>query len=872
MGGLGWLRFNTLSVGSLTTTLLLALVTVYLFSLKNKRPDTWYLAAYLAALLILLLSYTIRYSLFTSISKHTRQVSNLIVFGVVCLIQFAYWYGTNHHPLESRIVLIVSSSAALIVWGSLFIKQSSSMTYDFKAEYFSFAYGSRISYLILIGYLWSILVLLRKVVRSSRSEGGQNTSPFLCILRPAGRVAHSARSFALLSLATTMIALTYLLFQTGVISSNTYTLLFNNGSLLICLLLFIVYVNNAPQPTSYLSKLTGTALAVIMVAFGITASALMPVVHGGLADFYRREIEQTKTAIRNRDFTGLSAGVAYILSTDTAPPQVVYAPKALSKQETDKLAGYHGQEGLIPERDGLTPRFLYLDAADTSSFYLYYTLESGERTYRVGLPYSDYRLWIHRFSSKLVLVAIATFVLVVLGFPVTFRRGLIKPLVTLHESVRQVSSGNYRMYVPVPSEDEIGQLARGYNQMVSYLRSAEGNFKALAENSADAILIFSNEGRILYANQQCSAISGYDPVELRNMHLRDVVHADELAALSNRLGERMAGGDAPQRYETRIVCKNKRVIPVEITGARTTWQKKAADVVIIRDVSERKEAEQQLQAQQQQLMRADKLASLGALVAGVAHEVNNPNQVIGMNARFLRDGLPHLFTLAQSPEQADETIRLSGMGYDEFKEAVKAAVSEIESSMARIEHIVSELKRFVRGGAKGIREPTDVNQVIRTIADLSRHMIVRTTDFFVLDLQTGLPRVSADRIGLEQVVLNLLQNACHALPDRKRQVRISTRLEKTTQTLIIEVADQGTGIPPQAMSKLTDPFFTTRSEQGGTGLGLSVSQRIIREHGGTMSFRSILGRGTTVTVSLPGAAVRDAGFFSSREARERRLP
>jgi PAS domain S-box-containing protein len=857
VSGLIWLRFNTLSVGSLTTTLLLALITGYLLSLKNKRPDTWYLSGYLAVLMILLLSYTIRYSLYTSMSRHTRQVSNLIIFGVVCLIQFSYWYGTNHLRLESRVVLIVSLGAALIIWSSLFVKRSSAVTYDFKAEYFSFASGSRISYFILIGYLWSILVLLRKVIHSSRTDSGRSASALHYLLHPGGRVAHSARSFALLSLATTAIALSYLLYQTGVISSNTYALMFNNGSLLICLLTFTVYVNNAPQPTSYMSKLTGIPLAVIMVAFGITASALMPVVHGGLADLYHREIEQAETAIRNQDWSGLSPGVSYILATDTAPPQVFYSHKTLPAQEAGKLARHRGWEGSIPQREGLTPRFLYLDVADTSSFYLFYTIEVENRSYRVGLPYDDYRLWIHRFASKLVLVALATFILVVFGFPATFRRGLVKPLVILHESVRQVSSGNYRMYVPVPSEDEVGQLARGYNQMVSYLRAAEGNFKALAENSADAILILSTEGRILFANQQCSEVSGYDPAGLRDLHFRDLVHADELAVVSDRLSERTAGGKTPQRYETRIVSKDRRVIPVEITRARTTWQKNAAEVVIIRDISERKEAEQQLQSQQQQLMRADKLASLGALVAGVAHEVNNPNQVIGMNARFLRDGLPRLFTLAESPEQADETIRLSGMGYEEFKAAAASAFSEIESSTARIEHIVSELKRFVKGGSGGSREPTDVNQVIRTVADLSRYMIVKSTDFFILDLQKELPLISADRIGLEQVVLNLLQNACHALTAKKQRIRISTRFDAKLQTLVIEVADQGVGIRPEDLEKLTDPFFTTRGERGGTGLGLSVSRRILREHGGTMSFRSATGRGTTVTVSLPGAAEKD---------------
>jgi HAMP domain-containing protein len=125
---------------------------------------------------------------------------------------------------------------------------------------------------------------------------------------------------------------------------------------------------------------------------------------------------------------------------------------------------------------GLTPATLS-GPERTDSFCLCYTIEQAGRT--IGrLLYSDYRLWVHRFCSKLILVAVATCALVVVSFPFLFRRGLLKPLVTLHEAVKQVTTGNYRVYVPVPSEDEIGQLARGYNQMVSYLRSAAGNFQA----------------------------------------------------------------------------------------------------------------------------------------------------------------------------------------------------------------------------------------------------------------------------------------------------------------------------------------------------------------------------------------------------------
>ena len=853
---MNWLRFSTLSIGSLTTTLLLAVITGYLLSLKAKHPDTWYLAGYLGCLFVLLLSYTVRYSVFSSASLNTGQISNLIVFGVVCLVQFAYHYGVNHHPRESRVVLILSTAAAFTVWGSLFVTPNIKAVYDFTAEYFTYEYGPRVSFLVLIGYFWSIVVLLRKVLRSSKQER-KRVGAFRCIARPAGRVALSARSFALLSLATTGIALTYTLFQTGVIARSTYALVFNTGSLLVCLLIFVVYVNNSPQPTSYLTKLIGIPLAVIMVAFGITASALMPVVRDSLADSYRKEIDQARMSIQDQDLTGLSPGIAFILPANASPATLKFSSRELSDTAILRLGSEPGSKGLLPERRGLFPRFLYLDLHDTDSFYLYYTITDRGVSYRVGLPYTEYRLAIHRFCSKIALIALITSILVVLGFPVAYRRGLLKPLRILLEAVQQVSSGNYRMFVPVPSEDEVGQLARGYNQMVSYLRAAEGNFKALAENANDAILILSHQGQVLYANLHSTEISGYSPVDLRRMHFRDIVHPDEITAVSHHFSERMAERDAPRCYETRIVSRHGKVIPVEITGARTTWQNEAADVVIIRDISVRKEAEERLQAQQQQLMRTDKLASLGALVAGVAHEVNNPNQVIGMNAHFLLDGLPHLFALADSAERFDEDIRLSGMSYEDFKEAARSAISEIEASTTRIDHIVSELKRFVRGGAKGKREPTDLNQVIRTVVDLSRHMIARATDRFDLVLQTDIPTAPADRIGMEQVIMNLLHNACQALPDRQRQVRISTRFDTAAKVLCIEVADQGVGISPESLASVTDPFFTTRGEKGGTGLGLSVSQRIVRDHGGTMRFRSVVGQGTTVTVTVPAEARGD---------------
>ena len=135
------------------------------------------------------------------------------------------------------------------------------------------------------------------------------------------------------------------------------------------------------------------------------------------------------------------------------------------------------------------------------------------------------------------------------------------------------------------------------------------------------------------------------------------------------------------------------------------------------------------------------------------------------------------------------------------------------------------------------------------VADLSRHQINRATNSFSLALSADLPRISADRIGLEQVILNLLQNACQALQDREKAVTIRTSMG--SGDILVEVIDGGRGIREEDLPKVTDSFFTTKTEAGGTGLGLAVSLRIVKEHGGSLTFESAAGGGTTARVKLP---------------------
>ncbi|MCK5671776.1 MAG: PAS domain S-box protein [Spirochaetales bacterium] len=866
-----WFRLGNLAISSLSTTILFAVMTGYMLTVKKKSADAWFITGYIAILFILMVSYTVRISIFSSIAAITGQFSNLIVFAVVFLIQFGYYYGGNYQKKESLIVLIISLVLAGTVWGSRFFSSNFPMVYDFQAQYFTLEYGPEIGIVTLSGYLWSFVVLLRKKVMFSMQEietfntGQLKKKALYYLIHPVGRKAHSAGSFAILTFLTSLIALSYLLFQSGIISRNSYSLIFNTSSMVVCFIIFIVYLNNEPQPRSFFIKLILIPLAAIMVTIGFIASALLPLVTETMIEQYQRKVELVRLSITNNNYIMLPEDAVYVLPVSAETSILKYIDPALVSNQLLEKFSNDKVSLLIQDSQISDPDLFYLNLNDPDSFIIQYILNHNGISHRVGFSYASFRLSLHNFWVKFIPVVFGITAFVLLIFPVVFKNSIMKPLNSLLEAVRQVEGGNYNLALSVKTEDEVGQLAHGYNRMVQALRNAEGNFKALAENANDAILILLKDGRIAYANNRAIEISGFDRRLLLKKNFRELIHPEFMHKVEARFSarmhvrevskahdqHRMNGSVDSNSYEIKIINKNNHTIPVEITGSRTYWHNNPADVVILRDITERKQAEELLHTQTQQLIQAEKLASIGALVAGVAHEVNNPNQVISMNARFLSEGLPTLFMVAESDEELDDSLKIAGMVYEEFQHAANSAVNEIDSSTKRIDRIVGELKSFASGGVKGEQGLIDVNEVVHAVVDLSRFFIHKATDHFSLELGEMIPKVRADSIQLEQVILNLVQNACQALADKDKSITIRTKYDETSKKIKVEICDQGKGISKDNLIKITDPFFTTRREAGGTGLGLSISKRIIKNLGGTIGFNSTEGNGTTVLVSIP---------------------
>ncbi len=272
-------------------------------------------------------------------------------------------------------------------------------------------------------------------------------------------------------------------------------------------------------------------------------------------------------------------------------------------------------------------------------------------------------------------------------------------------------------------------------------------------------------------------------------------------------------------------------------------------IVTRQDITEQKRAEAQL-------VQAQKLAALGTLVSGVAHEVSNPNNVMLLSLKTLQRIVEDLRPILDERKEKEGDFDLSIGSYSEIREDIPEMVASCYRAAERINRLVTDLKCYARRDDGVVLDLFDVNAIVQSAANLMGVTIRKATHNFKLKCADDLPSVRGTARRIEQVVINLLSNACQALPNRDCGITLSTAYSPAAHEVYITVQDEGEGIPPESLPQVTDPFFTTKHDTGGTGLGLSISRQIAENHGGALVFSSTGGHGTLVTLTLP--APRDS--------------
>ncbi|SHJ36713.1 PAS fold-containing protein [Malonomonas rubra DSM 5091] len=270
-------------------------------------------------------------------------------------------------------------------------------------------------------------------------------------------------------------------------------------------------------------------------------------------------------------------------------------------------------------------------------------------------------------------------------------------------------------------------------------------------------------------------------------------------------------------------------------------QQQALQIAI--DISEKEQL-------REKAARSSRLASLGMLAAGVAHEINNPNAFIIYNSDILREIFTELLPYLHQQNPALESVEINGLSWSELEEEMPNMLSAIQEGAQRIKRIVADLRDYARGESNSSFKPIDLNSVADAAVRLVQNPLKNSTTSFSLELASDLPPVHGDFGRLEQVVINLLLNSCQALTSQDQAICLRTSQQQPGQ-VTLQVIDEGHGIPAEILQSITKPFTTTKGESGGTGLGLSVSSRIVKAHGGKLEFSSPPGEPTCVTLQLP---------------------
>ncbi len=274
-------------------------------------------------------------------------------------------------------------------------------------------------------------------------------------------------------------------------------------------------------------------------------------------------------------------------------------------------------------------------------------------------------------------------------------------------------------------------------------------------------------------------------------------------------------------------------------------------VHIMNDITERRKAEDEMKKQHDQLLQADKMISLGILASGMAHEINNPNNTIMLNASVLQKAWNSIIPILNESSREKGNLVVGGMKYEKMKGKMPHLFSGILESSKKIQRIVNDLKYFSGKDLISLKKQVDMESVVKSAISLTGNMIQKSTRHFKAVYEKDLPNVMGNFQNLEQVIINLVQNACQALENPGNGIFITVTYDRLNREIVLTIKDEGLGIPDKDLKYIAEPFFTTKRSSGGTGLGLYMSSKIISDHGGTIHFFSMPGKGTTVDVRLP---------------------
>lgn len=480
---------------------------------------------------------------------------------------------------------------------------------------------------------------------------------------------------------------------------------------------------------------------------------------------------------------------------------------------------------------------------------------------------------IHNIAIKILIIFTTSIIITTLIIIVLISIILKKPIYQLLKGTKMIASGNLKYRVNINTNDEFGILASSFNKMTRDLSNSHVSkdyFDNIIRSMMDTLIVINSKGEIELFNQAVKSLLGYKQSDLIGKTLDSILY--EKKWFKNTAVQQLKKNGIIKNIERNYLTKENKKIPMSFSASvlSKTQGKTRRYVCVAQNITERKKAEKklkqayhELKQTQVQLIHSEKMAGIGQLAAGVAHEINNPTGFIINNLEVLGDYLKKIFSYITTLEkQLNKAPIKTEKEKNSFIQKIKKAKDEldlnyIKNDLAdltkesldgadRIRRIVANLKGFAHPDLDK-QQLSDINNEIEKALMLTWNELKYKC--MVVKQYTKIPKICCNPSQLNQVFINFLINAAQAIEHKNGKIIIRTYYKNNK--IHIEFIDNGKGIPKKNINKIFDPFFTTKEIGIGTGLGLSIAYGIIKNHKGVIETHSAVRQGTTFRIILP---------------------
>jgi two-component system NtrC family sensor kinase len=525
----------------------------------------------------------------------------------------------------------------------------------------------------------------------------------------------------------------------------------------------------------------------------------------------------------------VAASIGASLDLDTVLQRVTEAARRLAGSDIARIA--------LVEADGEAAVFRYWSGPhpdDLSSRRLERGKGLGGMVLATGTPartdaYADDP----RLTQDYAALVRADRTVTGLAVPIDIRGRVGGLLLVFNQSPRPFSDRDEAVLVRLASH---AAIAITNAQLFDEAQRSEVRFRSLIEQGLDIITVLDADGIIRYGSPSIEHVLGYAPSALLGRAALDLVHPDDAAAVAALLRDAIPRPGHVASLEFRFRHHDGTWRVLESVGHNLLHVPAVRGIVVnSRDVTDRRVAEQAL-------LQSEKLATMGQLLAGVAHELNNPLSVIVGHAELLG-----MMLASDDPRMVH--------------------AQQLAAAALRCARIVKSFLALARQRSTE-RQATALNDVVREAIDLLAYPLRVDSVEVALDLEPGLPDLSADPHQLHQVIVNLVTNAHHAMREvtGPRRLTIRTRSIEDGRAVRLVIGDTGPGMSPELQARIFEPFFTTKAAGQGTGLGLPLCEGIVEAHGGTITVESVVGQGTSFVITLPVEPPPTAGLAAGAGA------